>query len=161
MTVTDIRSTERRTPRMKAAPERELVPRIMVIAMFSLMGLTLSLAAYAQLSGAHKSGLLVEAPIAAEREIRLVGTREGAVTVLDAQGRTIAQSSDEKAGFIGVVWRVLARHRLTAGLPDTAPVRVIRRENGNIAVQDTTTDWSIELIGYGADNVAAFARLVD
>lgn len=139
----------------------EMVPRFMVIAMFSLMGLSLSLVGYSRLTDAPKTGVLIEAPVVAERTIQMVATREGAVTVLNTEGEVIARSGDDKAGFIGVVWRVLARHRLTQGLPDIAPVRVLRRENGHIAVHDTVTDWSIELIGYGADNVAAFARLVD
>lgn len=143
----------------------EMVPRFMVIAMFTLMAVSLGLVAYARLSDAPKTGVLIEAPIAAERSVRMIGTRDGDVTVLDADGdadgAVVARSADDKNGFVGVVWRVLARHRLTQGLPDTAPVRVIRRENGNIAIHDTATDWSIELIGYGADNVAAFARLVD
>ncbi|MEX1235953.1 MAG: photosynthetic complex assembly protein PuhC [Roseovarius sp.] len=152
MTATDLRSRP---------PQPEMVPRFMVIAMFTLMGLTLGLAGYAQLTDMPKSGVLVEAPIEAERVIKMVGTRDGNVTVLDAQGNVIALSSEDKMGFVGVVWRVLARHRYVQGVPDTDPVWLIRRENGNIAIQDTATDWSIELIGYGADNVAAFAKLVD
>jgi len=152
MTAIDTQTRER---------QPEMVPRFMVIAMFSLMGLALSLAGYATLTDAPKSGVLVEAPVEAERTIKMVGTRDGNVTVLDAEGTVIALSSEDKMGFVGVVWRVLARHRHVQGLPDTAPVTLIRRENGNIAIHDTATDWSIELIGYGADNVAAFARLVD
>jgi putative photosynthetic complex assembly protein len=138
-----------------------MVPRFMVIAMFSLMGLALSLTGYAQLTDAPNSGVLIEAPIEAERTILMVGARDGNVTVLDEEGSVIALSSGEKMGFVGVVWRVLARHRYVEGVPDTSPVRLIRRVNGNIAIHDTATDWSIELIGYGVDNVAAFAKLVD
>ncbi|WP_281968232.1 photosynthetic complex assembly protein PuhC [Roseovarius nanhaiticus] len=147
--------------RRRPAPEKELVPRFLVVAMIALMGLSLSLVAYARLTGAPMSGALIEAPVAAERTIRMVGTREGSVTVLGEDGVQLAHSSDDMKGFIGVVWRVLARHRYVQGVPDTAPVTLIRRDNGNIAIHDTVTDWSIELIGYGADNVAAFAGLVD
>jgi hypothetical protein len=42
-----------------------------------------------------------------------------------------------------------------------APLRLVRRENGHVAILDDTTGWSIELIGYGQDNVAAFAKLID
>lgn len=145
----------------RPAPEREMVPRALVIAMFALMGFALALASYARLSGAPLTGVLIEAPVEAQREITLQGSREGNVTVLDAGGAQIAHSSEDKMGFVGVVWRVLARHRHVHGVADTAPVTLIRRDNGNIALEDTATDWSIELIGYGADNVAAFARLVD
>jgi len=147
--------------RRRAAPERELVPRFLVIAMFALMGLSLSLVGYAKLTGAPMSGALIEAPVAAQRTIQMVGTREGAVTVLNEEGAQLAHSSEHLMGFVGVVWRVLARHRYVEGVPDTAPVTLIRRDNGNIAIHDTVTDWSIELIGYGDDNVAAFAGLID
>jgi hypothetical protein len=40
-------------------------------------------------------------------------------------------------------------------------LRLVRRENGHVAILDDTTGWSIELIGYGQDNVAAFAKLID
>jgi hypothetical protein len=40
-------------------------------------------------------------------------------------------------------------------------LRLVRRANGHTAIIDPATDWSIELIGYGADNIAAFARLLD
>ncbi|MCL3883063.1 photosynthetic complex assembly protein PuhC [Marivita sp. GX14005] len=141
--------------------EPELVPRVMVIAMFILMGLALAIAGFARLIDAPLAGAVVKAPVAAERSVRLIGGRDGAVEVRGADNALIAHSSEEKNGFIGVVWRVLARDRATHGVPDTAPIRVLRRQNGHIAIEDTATDWSIELIGYGADNVAAFARLVD
>ena len=80
---------------------------------------------------------------------------------MNASGETIARSNDDKNGFIGVVHRVMMRERMLNQAPLNAPVRVVRRENGIVAVVDTVTDWSIELVGYGQDNVAAFAKLVD
>jgi putative photosynthetic complex assembly protein len=139
----------------------ELVPRFLVRAMFGLILFTLAIVGYAKITDMPKSGVLVEAPVVAERMINLVGTREGAVTVTDMDGKLITHSTEDMNGFIGVIWRVFDRHRYTLNAEMTAPVRVVRRANGNIAVIDTATDLSVELIGYGQDNVAAFARLVD
>ncbi|MFK7755037.1 MAG: photosynthetic complex assembly protein PuhC [Sedimentitalea sp.] len=141
--------------------DKEMVPRILVQAMFALMLATLALVAWARLTDHPKVGVLTISPVAAETTVHLTGSREGQAMVQTLSGDVLARSSDDKMGFVGVIWRVLARERALQGLPDTAPVRIVRRENGHIAVLDTASNWSVELIGYGKDNVAAFARLVD
>jgi putative photosynthetic complex assembly protein len=56
---------------------------------------------------------------------------------------------------------VIDRERVVNGISGTPPVQVLRRDNGNIAILDPSTGMATELIGYGADNVAAFAKLLD
>ena len=73
----------------------------------------------------------------------------------------IASSSKNKAGFIDVVWVAVMRERKVQGTDATAPIRIVRREGGRVDVIDDTTGWTLELIGYGQDNVAAFATLID
>ena len=141
--------------------DKELVPRFLVIAMFALIACSLVLVGFARLTDRPLVGVPQDTSIASEVRLNLVGTRDGSVTVLDESGRVVASSEDEKMGFIGVIWRVMARERMLNDVPDTAPVRLVRRENGHVAILDTVTDWSVELIGYGPDNIAAFARLVD
>ena len=46
-------------------------------------------------------------------------------------------------------------------VPTSVSEPVVRRDNGNIAILDDTTGMAVELIGYGKDNVAAFAQLLD
>ena len=46
------------------------------------------------------------------------------------------------------------------GVAGNPPLQLVRRENGHTAIIDPATNWSIELIGHGADNIAAFARLL-
>jgi len=51
-----------------------------------------------------------------------------------------------------------------ADVPDRGvfvPIQVVRRENENIAILDDQTGMAVELIGYGKDNVAAFAQLLE
>ena len=141
--------------------DKEMVPRFLVQAMFSLMAATLSIVAYAQWFDVPNRGVLIEAPITQSLEIVMVGDRSGIYEVMTTDGQLIASSSDEKAGFIGVMGRVIDRERFVHDLTGNAPITVVRRENGNIAIIDDTTDLSVELIGYGADNVAAFAKLLD
>ena len=141
--------------------DKEMVPRFLVQAMFGLMAATLSIVAYAQWFDVPNRGVLIEAPITQSLEIVMVGDRSGIYEVMTTDGQLIASSSEEKAGFIGVMGRVIDRERFVHDLTGNAPITVVRRENGNIAIIDDTTDLSVELIGYGADNVAAFAKLLD
>ena len=149
--------------------DAEMVPRFLVQAMFALMIASVGMVSLAVLTGRAPTGAAQISPVVQEVTLRMEGTRNGNVTVFNEAGQIVARSEDDKNGFIGVIWRVMYRERMLHGIKgplhettqETAPVRVVRRENGHIAVLDTVTDWSVELIGYGQDNVAAFARLVD
>jgi len=117
--------------------------------------------AFAQWTDQPQRGVPAHSDIVVERSIILSGNRSDGVAVLDTTGAQIAHSNTNKAGFIDVIWVGIMRERKVQGAPLDAPVRLVRRENGHTAIIDDTTNWSIELIGYGQDNVAAFARLID
>jgi putative photosynthetic complex assembly protein len=40
-------------------------------------------------------------------------------------------------------------------------VRIVEYTNGRLAAEDPLTGWSVELYAFGADNKAAFERLLD
>ena len=142
--------------------DKEMVPRVLVQAMFALMAGAILIVGYAQWTDRPNEGVLVEAPVIRERSIILTGERDGVYTVTDAvTGDVIAMSSDDKAGFIGVIGLVFKRERHTQGVAGNDPIRVVRRDNGHTAVIDDATGMVVELIGYGSDNVAAFTRMVD
>lgn len=145
---------------MKTRPD-DLVPPALAKAMAGLIVAVVLLVAIAQLTDRPNSGVLIEAPIVAERQIVLTGDRAGAYVATDIYGTQIALSSEDKAGFIGVIGLVFARARDARDVAPGTPIRVVRRTNGNIAVIDDATGMVVELIGYGADNIAAFARMVD
>lgn len=141
--------------------DREMVPRVLVQAMFALMAASLAIVAYAQWFDVPNRGVLIEAPIVQSIDVTIIGDRSGRYVVMDANGVQLASSTDEMSGFISVMGRAIDRNRLNHDLPSNLPVQVVRRENGNIAVIDNNAGRSIELIGYGKDNVAAFAKLLD
>ena len=141
--------------------DKEMVPTILVKAMFGLMLATTGIVAYAQWSGTPDVGVLEVAPIEQSREVVLIGDRSGVYTVSDVDGTQLAISSDTKAGFLGVMGRVVDRERELRGVTSDAPITVVRRTNGNTAILDDTTGMAVELIGYGADNVAAFSQFLD
>ncbi len=141
--------------------DREMVPRFLVIAMFALMGLSLAIVTFARVTDQPLRGVPPQSAIVNEIQITMTGTRGEEVIVTDANGIRIASSTDKGAGFIDVISNSVARERKVQAVADNPPLRLVRRENGHTAILDPATGWSIELIGYGADNVAAFARLLD
>ncbi|MBF9042857.1 photosynthetic complex assembly protein [Rhodobacterales bacterium HKCCE4037] len=140
--------------------DREMVPRALVRAMFGLMALSIALVAYAQISDHPNTGVLIEAPVVESRSVTLSPRGLGTYDIFEG-GTLIASSDDDLGGFYGVIGRVLERRRIVHGADPALPVDVVRRENGHIAILDPHTEFTIELIGYGADNIAAFARLLD
>ncbi|SEW43754.1 putative photosynthetic complex assembly protein [Cognatiyoonia koreensis] len=141
--------------------DKEMVPTFLVKGMFGLMIATTALVAYAQWMDVPNRGVLIEAPVAQSVEVTLSGNRNGLYEVRDASGALLVTSADDRMGFIGVMGRAVDREREVRGITETAPISVIRRENGHIAVLDEASGLSVELIGYGKDNVAAFAQLLD
>lgn len=141
--------------------EKDLVPLFLVRAMLGLMAVTLMMVAYAQWFDVEQRGVVVEAPVVNEITVRFESTREGISTVYDMDGNQIAHSSDELMGFIGVIGIVVRRERFVSGVANDAPLNILQRANGTYAIEDPLTGWSVELIGYGQDNVAAFAKLLN
>jgi putative photosynthetic complex assembly protein len=143
------------------ARDRDMVPRFLVIAMFSLMAASLALVAFARLTGMEPTATAALPEIVAERTVSFAGSRNSGIVMLDEDGTQIASSSVNKSGFIDVVWVAVMRERKVQQTDPTAPIRIVRRTGGRVDVIDDTTGWQLELIGYGKDNIAAFARLID
>ncbi len=141
--------------------DRDMVPKILVQAMFGLMIASLALVTYARVTDQPLSGVAPLADVVKEMPITLQGTRSDGVAVLDENGQQIAFSSENKAGFIDVIWVSIMRARKIEGITGNPALSLVRRSDGHTAIIDPATGWSIELIGYGADNVSAFARLLD
>jgi putative photosynthetic complex assembly protein len=143
------------------ARDRDMVPRFLVIAMFGLMAASLALVSFARLTGMEPTAIPSLPEIVAERTVSFAGDRSSGIVILDETGTQIASSSENKAGFIDVVWVAVMRERKVQQTDPSAPVRIVRREGGRVDVIDDTTGWALELVGYGQDNVAAFATLID
>lgn len=141
--------------------DKDMVPRFLVQAMFTVMAASLALVAYARLTDRPLTGSLLPSPVVAEKVLVMSGGREETVIVTDVSGAIIARSNDGPRGFIGVISRSVALARKTHDLPPDGPVTLARHANGVLTISDPATGWSIELLGYGKDNIAAFARLLD
>lgn len=142
------------------APERELVPRILVRAMFGLVALCLVMVSFAVWTGRPITSTPPQSEITRDRVLFIKGDMSGAAKVLAADGTLIADLSPEDGGFVSGVWRVLQRERTNARVELDGPIRLVRQANGRVAIFDPSTGWNADLMGFGKDNAVAFARLL-
>jgi putative photosynthetic complex assembly protein len=152
--------TDTAHPRLKQAPDHDLVPRRMIRAMLILVLTVLALVTVARLSGAPVISTPPDSPVVLERHVYLSGELSGAATVLDANGALIARLAPEQGGFIAGIGRVLDRERTKHGAPLNGPVTILAREDGRISIHDPSTGWGADLMGFGQDNARAFIRLL-
>lgn len=146
--------------RLQRGQNREKVPRILLRAITGLVVLVLVLVAWARLAGVPPAAMPPDLPIVQERQIVLFGGTDGSASVLQPNGTVIARFDTDQGGFIAGVQRSLARQRMAIGADPTAPVRLVRFSDGHLGLRDDVTGWRVELIGFGRDNTAAFARLL-
>lgn len=153
----EVRDRDRR-----ATPDREHVPRILLRAMLALVLITLGLVAFARLTNMEPASKFPDdLPVVAERIVMIHGSITGEARVLDADGTLIADLGPDEGGFVAGVWRSLQLERKPYGIEGSAPVRLIKFSDGRIALHDEFTDWRVDLIGFGPDNTAVFARLLE
>lgn len=148
------------SPRIHAK-EDELVPRILIRAVLALLLIVLSLVTIATLTDRPLESTPPQTEIVAERAIFLSGDASGAARVLDAHGTVLADFASDKGGFVAGIERVIARERGKVGADPAAPVLLRLRAGNRLSLYDPTTNWSAELMGFGADNLRTFARLLE
>ncbi|MGY6412485.1 MAG: photosynthetic complex assembly protein PuhC [Alkalilacustris sp.] len=142
--------------------DREMIPRVLVRAMFLMVLVALGLAAYARLTDRP----LVAAPpegieVVTERIIVLSGDMAGRALVTDMDGNVIADLPGDQGGFVAGIWRVLQRERMLHRMPDHLPVRLRLYADNRLVVYDDFTGWRAQLIGFGIDNYRTFYNLLD
>jgi putative photosynthetic complex assembly protein len=108
----------------------------------------------------QKSAIPPNAEIVAEAPISIKTDQTGAVKVFDDNGQMLVDWDGEKGGFVSGVARVIERERTKIGAPQDAPVIIRWRENNRLSVFDPQTEWQADLMGFGADNARAFAKLL-
>lgn len=146
--------------RFKSSVEHDLVPRTMVRLMASLVAFCLILVAAHVWTGQPRQYTPPESPVIAERSLIITGDMAGAATVWDVDGTLIADLSPEEGGFISGVRRVLDRERTKSRVALDLPVVLTAHENGRMMLTDPETGWYADLMGFGQDNAAAFAKLL-
>jgi putative photosynthetic complex assembly protein len=98
------------------------------------------------------------------RTLTFADQPDGSVRVADAAtGATVASFVDEDpgSGFIRGVMRGLARDRQMRGIGAEPPFVLTQWQDGALSLTDSATDRTVELGGFGPDNRATFARLLE
>jgi putative photosynthetic complex assembly protein len=147
-----------RQPALRHDADKDMIPVGLVRAMFGLAFVSLVIVSAAVVSGREPVGQPKAAPILQERQLILEGGGAKAVKVREADGTLIADLAH--GGFITVIQNGLGRERFKQGVDPMLPVRLVQYENGRLTLHDPETGWSAELHAFGADNKAAFERLL-
>jgi putative photosynthetic complex assembly protein len=157
-------TTQARAEKKLVKRDKEMVPTILVRAMFILCACVMLIVIYARVTDRPLSATppsLVESPAVQERVIRLYGQMDGSARVLDTDGNLIANLGPDEGGFVAGIYRVLERERGAVGLSASEPIRLVRFSDGRLGLRDDYTDFRAELVGFGADNERVFARLLE
>ncbi len=141
-----------------ARRDKEMIPKQLVIAMFTLALTSLTLTSYAVLTDRPRVGQPKPADVIVERQIILAGEGQGATVT--TPGGEILMNTDT-GGFVAAVRQALERERVTHRLDGNPPVTVTSLANGRIAIFDPATGWRAELAGFGASNTAAWLSLLE
>jgi putative photosynthetic complex assembly protein len=139
--------------------DAEMIPKALLRGMLLLVVATLALVGAAVVTDRPLVGSPAPSEAVKEKWIVLEGKDAQAVVVKNPDGTVLADLPH--GGFITVIQSGLARTRLVQGITDNPPVRIVRYANGRLVAEDPATGWSAELYAFGADNKAAFERLLE
>lgn len=147
-------------PRRPALTNRdaEMIPRTLLVAMLFLALSSLAIVGAAVVTDRPATGKPATAEVVEEKWIILEGRDAQAVVVKNPDGSVLADLPH--GGFITVIQNGIARERVTHRITENPPVRIVRYANGRLVAEDPATGWSAELYAFGADNKAAFERLM-
>ena len=143
-----------------ATEDKEMIPRFLVRAMLVLVLTCLALVTLAKLTGTPVVATPPEGKVVASRDVVLTVDVAGSAIVHAPDGTLIADLPPEEGGFIAGVGRVIERERLKNRVALEGPVTLVWQDTGRISIQDPSTGWSADLMGFGADNAKAFAKLL-
>lgn len=143
------------------AEEDKMLPRVLIQGVLLLIAGIMALVVFATLTDRPLESTPPLSPVAAEAQIILSSDGiSGAVEILSTAGDPISSLSAEEGGFISGVHRVILRERTKHRVALDGPVVLQAFNNGRMAITDPSTGWSADLMGFGADNASAFARLL-
>lgn len=148
------------TTRAQDQQDNDLVPRFLIVAVCALVLTILTLVSWARFTGQPVTYVPPKGTITHERIFHLSGDMAGRATVTGTDGSLIAELDPTKGGFISGVWRVIQRERIKHSVAEGGPLTLVRYDTGRLSIHDPSTGWSADLMGFGADNARAFAKLL-
>lgn len=148
-----------RQPAARPQQPKEVIPTFLVRLMFGLVFASLAITSWAVYTGREPVGQPEAAAVVREKWIILEGRDAKHVLVRDAEGKLLLDLPE--GGFITVIQSGVNTERRKSGIDPLKPIRIVEYANGRLAAEDPVTGWSVELYAFGADNKAAFERLLD
>ncbi len=135
------------------------IPRGPLLAIAALVGMSLAAVALARVGG-YQPVRAEPAPVIESRDLHFADRPDGAVDVIE-NGQPVAVLERGTDGFVRVVLRSFTRDRRLHGLGREEPFRLRVHADGRLTIEDRATHRVVDLAGFGADNVAAFSRLIE
>ncbi len=137
----------------------ETVPKKLLVGMAALALSTLAITSFAAFTGREPVAQPQAAEVVREKWIVMEGLSAQAVIVRNTDGTVLLDLPH--GGFVTVIQSGIYTERRKHGVDQTKPVRIVEYANGRLVAEDPETGWSAELYAFGADNKAAFERLLD
>ncbi len=126
----------------------------------ALIALTLILTLVGRLTGLGTVGV-PEAAVAHQVEVQFIDEgAEGLVMASVSTGLPLARVAPGDDGFVRGVLRGMNRTRMLERIDQSKPFLLTEWADGRITLLDESTNRQIDLLGFGATNFEAFARLV-
>ena len=152
--------TDQTSARVYADQDR-MLPRVLIQGVLALICAIMAIVIFATVTDRPLESTPPTAPLAAEGQLILTSDGvSGAVEARSLDGTLILSLTPEEGGFIAGVHRVVLRERTKHRVAADGPVTIQAFENGRMAITDPSTGWGADLMGFGADNASAFARLL-
>ncbi|MBI1186151.1 MAG: hypothetical protein GC206_02290 [Alphaproteobacteria bacterium] len=140
--------------------DRKPFPRAALFGAGALVALSIAAAAWVRPSDAAATAAM-QADVTRSAQLRFADATDGAVIVSDARtARVVARLAPGTNGFVRGVMRGMARDRRARGIGDETPFSLRELSDGRLLLRDGATGREITLHAFGADNRAAFARLL-
>ena len=133
-------------------------PRVPLVVGFTLVGLSVVAAAAGRLTASPEAAA-TEAPVAA-RDLVFEDRDDGAVVARAAGNGHTVEVFEGENGFLRGTLRGLARTRRSEQVSPAVPFHLAQWRDGRLTLDDPATGRHIELLAFGADNAAVFARLL-
>lgn len=138
--------------------DRDMVPKMLLRAMFGLALLSLMIVSFAVYTGRPPVGMPQPSTAVDEKWIILEGRSAQSVIVRNTDGSVLLDLPH--GGFITVIQSGVFTERRKHGIDPLLPIRIVKYANGRLVAEDPETGWSAELYAFGSDNKAAFERLL-
>ncbi len=98
----------------------------------------------------------------ATRSLAFFDEADGTVRVEDAfSGEEIVSYGPGTGGFVRSTMRSFVHQRRIRGIGRSVPFELIEWDTGALTLRDTTTESTVELASFGADNHAVFANMLN